>query len=81
MSPRILSTLAFVVLLNTASAAPQWIWLSKDGNKDSKVTFRYRFDVPQNAQLASLELTCDNGADCLSQRPKGPHQSDWQETH
>jgi hypothetical protein len=36
MSPRILSTLAFVVLLNTASAAPQWIWLSKDGNKDSK---------------------------------------------
>jgi putative heme-binding domain-containing protein len=79
MSPRILSTLAFVVLLNTASAAPQWIWLSKDGNKDSKVTFRYRFDVPQNAQLATLELTCDNGAIASLNGQKVLTNLDWQE--
>jgi hypothetical protein len=50
------------VLSPAISLRPQWIWLSKDGNKDNKVTFRHRFEVPQNAQLATLELTCDNGA-------------------
>ncbi len=56
------SILLFLFLITSIQAAPQWIWLSKDGNKDNKVTFRHRFEVPQNAQLATLELTCDNGA-------------------
>ena len=58
MSPRILSTLAFVFLLNTASAAPLWIWLTKDATKDKDVTFRHRFEIPANAHFATLELTC-----------------------
>ncbi len=62
-----------------ALAAPQWIWLSKDGNKDNKVTFRHRFEVPQNASAATLELTCDNGADALINGKKVLSNPDWQE--
>lgn len=80
MLPRILSTFAaFALLLNTASAAPQWIWLSKDGNKDPQVTFRYRFEVPAKVQSALLELTCDNGADALVNGQKVLTNPDWQE--
>ncbi|WP_397381668.1 c-type cytochrome [Prosthecobacter sp.] len=80
MLPRILSTFAaFALLLNTASAAPQWIWLSKDGNKDPQVTFRYRFEVPAKVQSALLELTCDNGADALLNGQKVLTNPDWQE--
>ncbi|MBB5034374.1 c-type cytochrome [Prosthecobacter vanneervenii] len=80
MLPRILSTLALAFLLNTAaSAAPQWIWLSKNGDKDPKVTFRYRFEVPHNAHFATLELTCDNGADAILNGKKVLTNPDWQE--
>jgi hypothetical protein len=58
MRPLILA----LALASSLHAAPQWIWLSKDGNKDNKVTFRHKFDVPHNAHFATLELTCDNGA-------------------
>jgi putative heme-binding domain-containing protein len=70
----------FLTLVLTASslqAAPQWIWLSKDGNKDKAVTFRHQFDVPQNAQLATLELTCDNGATASLNGQKVLTNQDW----
>ena len=80
MLPRILSSLAFAFLLTTAaSAAPQWIWLSKNGDKDPQVTFRYRFEVPHNAHFATLELTCDNGADAILNGKKVLTNPDWQE--
>jgi putative heme-binding domain-containing protein len=75
MRPILLSLL----LATGLPAAPQWIWLSKDGNKDNKVTFRHRFDVPQNAQLATLELTCDNGATASLNGKKVLTNADWQE--
>lgn len=72
--------LALPLLLSShALAAPQWIWLSKDGNKDNKVTFRHRFEVPQNVSAATLELTCDNGADALINGKKVLSNPDWQE--
>ncbi|MCB1277448.1 c-type cytochrome [Prosthecobacter sp.] len=79
MSPRILSTLAFVFLLNTASAAPLWIWLTKDATKDKDVTFRHRFEIPANAHFATLELTCDNGAEAFLNGKKVLTNPDWQE--
>jgi len=75
MRPILLSLL----LATGLHAAPQWIWLSKDGNKDNKVTFRHRFEVPQNAQLATLELTCDNGAIASLNGKKVLTNADWQE--
>ena len=75
MRPILLSLL----LATGLPAAPQWIWLSKDGNNDNKVTFRHRFDVPQNAQLATLELTCDNGATASLNGKKVLTNADWQE--
>jgi len=68
-----------LLLATSLHAAPQWIWLSKDGNKDNKVTFRHRFEVPQNAQLATLELTCDNGAVASLNGKKVLTNADWQE--
>lgn len=80
MLPRFLSTLtAFALLLNTAAAAPQWIWLSKNGDKDPQVTFRYSFDAPAKVQSALLELTCDNGADALLNGKKVLTNPDWME--
>jgi len=75
MRPLILA----LALVSSLHAAPQWIWLSKDGNKDNKVTFRHKFDVPQNAQLATLELTCDNGAVATLNGKKVLTNPDWQE--
>ena len=75
MRPILLSLL----LATGLDAAPQWIWLSKDGNKDNKVTFRHKFDVPQNAQLAKLELTCDNGATASLNGKPVLTNADWME--
>ena len=69
--------LTLVLTATSLQAAPQWIWLSKDGNKDKAVTFRHRFEVPQNAQLASLELTCDNGATASLNGQKVLTNQDW----
>ena len=71
--------LTLVLTATSLQAAPQWIWLSKDGNKDKAVTFRHRFEVPQNAQLASLELTCDNGATASLNGQKVLTNEDWQQ--
>ena len=77
---RFFLTLALSCLLTSPlAAAPQWIWLSKDGKKDNKVTFRHRFEVPHNAQLATLELTCDNGADAILNGTKVLTNPDWQQ--
>ena len=67
-----------LALASSLHAAPQWIWLSYDGNKDNKVTFRHQFDVPQNAQLATLELTCDNGATASLNGKQVLTNQDWQ---
>ncbi|MES2597943.1 MAG: heme-binding protein, partial [Verrucomicrobiota bacterium] len=74
--PILLTTL---FLASGLHAAPQWIWLSKDGNKDPEVTFRHRFEVPAEMQSATLELTCDNGADAILNGKKVLTNPDWQE--
>jgi len=78
MRPLLFITLSFAFGFSL-QAAPQWIWLSKDGQKDNKVTFRHRFNVPQNAQLATLELTCDNGAVASLNGKQVLTNPDWQE--
>ncbi|MEQ1751692.1 MAG: heme-binding protein, partial [Prosthecobacter sp.] len=71
--------LTLILAATTLHAAPQWIWLSKDGNKDKAVTFRHRFEVPANAHFATLEVTCDNGADAILNGKKVLTNPDWQE--
>ncbi len=73
--PFLLSTL----LATSLHAAPQWLWLSKDATPNSAVTFRHSFEVPANAHFASLELTCDNGADALINGKKVLTNPDWQQ--
>ncbi len=73
-------TLLLSLLLVTGlQAAPQWIWLTKDATKDNAVSFRHSFEIPANAHFATLELTCDNGADALINGKKVLTNPDWQE--
>lgn len=74
--PLILTTLFFASGLH---AAPQWLWLTKDGTKNNAVTFRHHFEVPANAHFATLELTCDNGAEALINGKKVLTNPDWQQ--
>lgn len=78
MRPSMRPLILALALASSLHAAPQWIWLSYDGNKDNKVTFRHQFDVPQNAQLATLELTCDNGATASLNGKQVLTNQDWQ---
>jgi len=76
---RLLPLFTSFLLVSSLHAAPQWIWLSKDGNKDKAVTFRHKFEIPGNAHSATLELTCDNGADAILNGKKVLTNPDWQE--
>lgn len=67
------------VLVTSLQAAPQWIWLTKDATKDNAVSFRHSFEIPSNAHFATLELTCDNGADAFINGKKVLTNPDWQE--
>ncbi|MBV6501252.1 MAG: hypothetical protein CJBNEKGG_03759 [Prosthecobacter sp.] len=76
---RLTPLLASLLLASSLSAAPQWIWLSKDATKDNAVSFRHSFEIPGNAHFATLELTCDNGADAFLNGQKVLTNPDWQE--
>lgn len=76
---RLKPLLASLLLASSLSAAPQWIWLSKDATKDNAVSFRHSFEIPGNAHFATLELTCDNGADAFLNGQKVLTNPDWQE--
>lgn len=68
-----------LLLATTLHAAPQWLWLTKDGTRNNAVSFRHSFEIPANAHFATLELTCDNGADALINGKKVLTNPDWQE--
>jgi putative heme-binding domain-containing protein len=76
---RLTILLASLSLATSLTAAPEWIWLTKDASKSSAVSFRYQFEVPGNAHYASLELTCDNGADAFINGKKVLTNPDWQQ--
>jgi hypothetical protein len=76
---RLKPLLASLLLASSLSAAPQWIWLTKDATKDNAVSFRHSFEIPGNAHFATLELTCDNGADAFLNGQKVLTNPDWQE--
>ncbi len=73
--PVLLSTL----LATSLHAAPQWLWLTQDATKHNAVTFRHSFEVPANTHFATLEVTCDNGADALINGKKVLTNPDWQQ--
>jgi putative heme-binding domain-containing protein len=65
--------------LTTLPAEPQWIWLSNDGNKDPKVTFRHTFEAPANVKSAKLQLSCDNTAEAILNGKKIGNTKNWQQ--
>jgi hypothetical protein len=74
------STLLLLCLgLASAQAEPQWIWLSNDGNKDPKVTFRHTFQAPANLKSAKLQVSCDNTATVRLNGQKVANTTNWQD--
>lgn len=76
---RLTSLFASLLLASSLPAAPQWIWLTKGATKENAVSFRHSFEIPGNAHFATLELTCDNGADAFLNGQKVLTNPDWQE--
>lgn len=71
--------LSFLLLATvTAHAAPEWIWLPKAHDKQ-KASFRHSFDLPHNAHLGSLKITCDNGAKAYLNGTLVATNPDWQQ--
>jgi hypothetical protein len=61
------SFVRLLILLFTAAigvpaalAAPQWIWLSKEGKANEKATLRREFELAGEVKTATLSLSCDN---------------------
>ena len=75
-----LATALFALLPLRAVAEPQWLWLSKTGQKDERLTFRKTFTIPAGAvKAASLQYTCDNGAEAFLNGKALARNPDWQE--
>jgi putative heme-binding domain-containing protein len=62
----------------TAHAAPEWIWLAKKAENNQKATFRHSFELPHNAHLGTLKITCDNGAKAYLNGQLVATNPDWQ---
>jgi putative heme-binding domain-containing protein len=60
------------------SAAPQWIWLSKDAKPNEKVVLRRDFDVASEVKSASLTFTCDNSAKAFVNDQPAGESSSWE---
>jgi putative heme-binding domain-containing protein len=72
--------LAPAVLLSatlTASADPQWIWLSKDAKPNEKVTLRHDFTLDGVVKSASLSVSVDNGARAFINGKQALENPDW----
>lgn len=69
---------ALLLLTATTHAAPEWIWLPKAQNQQ-KASFRHTFDLPHNAHLGTLKITCDNGAKAYLNGTLVATNPDWQQ--
>ncbi len=63
----------------TVMAEPEWLWISKTGQKDERVTFRKKFALPAGElKTATFQYTCDNGAEAFLNGKALPANPDWQ---
>jgi hypothetical protein len=76
--PTMRRILSLFLLTATAQAAPEWIWLPKAHDKQ-KASFRHDFDLPRNAHLGTLKITCDNGAKAYLNGTLVATNPDWQQ--
>ncbi len=75
-----LATALFSLLPVQASAEPEWVWLSKTGQKDERLTFRKKFTLPEGGlKTATLQYTCDNGAEAFINGKALAKNLDWQQ--
>ncbi len=79
MRPLTMRLLTALLLLTASThAAPEWIWLPKAQNQQ-KASFRHTFDLPHNAHLGTLKITCDNGAKAYLNGTLVAANPDWQQ--
>ncbi len=80
-SPAFALAAAFLALLPLrAVAEPEWLWLSKAAQKGERATFRKQFTIPDGGiKTATLQYTCDNGAEAFLNGKALPKNPDWQQ--
>ncbi len=74
----VLTLLLSIPLL--ATAAPHWIWTSKNAQPEEKATFRKTFTVTGEIKSAKITVVCDNGATAFLNGKKVVDNPDWTET-
>jgi putative heme-binding domain-containing protein len=77
MKLRLLGSLSLITLCHSVSAAPQWIWSSKDGTPSAD--FRKSFAAPAGLKSAVLEVSCDNEAEVELNGRKIVSTKNWQQ--
>lgn len=69
-----------LLLVSPLTAAPQWIWSSKNAGDKETAIFRKTFAVSGEAKTATLTLVCDNGASASVNGKEVLINPDWMET-
>lgn len=69
-----------LLLVSPLSAAPQWIWSSKNAGDNDAAIFRKTFTVPGEAKTATLTVVCDNGATAAVNGKNLLNNADWTDT-
>ncbi len=77
MKLQLLGSLSLLTLCNSVSAAPQWIWSSKEGTPSAD--FRKSFAAPAGLKSAVLEVSCDNEAEVELNGRKIVSTKNWQQ--
>jgi len=70
--------LSVAVVAPLASAAPQWIWLSKQAKDQEKVTLRREFEVSGEVKAATLSVSCDNAAKIFLNEKAAGETTAWE---
>ena len=73
-----LLTLSAIALAPGASAAPQWIWISKASKPNERATLRREFDVAGDVKSASLTFACDNAGKAFINDKAAADNTAWE---
>ncbi len=69
-----------LLIVSPLSAAPQWIWSSKNAGDNDSAVFRKTFTVSGEAKTATLTVVCDNGATGAVNGKILLNNADWMDT-
>jgi putative heme-binding domain-containing protein len=73
------SALGLSLATPLAHGEPEWIWVAKHAKDGEKATFKTGFAVKGTLKSATLNFTCDNGAEAFLNGASVAKNKDWQQ--